>query len=309
MRTHISLRNSILVLLSTFSLAILSTPLPAQELEPRSLTNVPVGMNFLFLGYGYAKGNILLDPAIPIEDLDSRLHSFAGAYVRAIDVFGLSGKFDVIVPFAAGDWSGLLEGQAGSTSRTGFGDPRLRLSVNFYGAPALEASEFRSYSQNLTAGASLQVIAPLGLYYPEKLINLGSNRWTIRPQFGIANRFGQWIIEAYTGFWFFTRNPDFYGGNLLQQRPLWTTKIHLVRSFSKGIWASADLGYGYGGRSVVEGVDRDTRISTFRFGLTLSVPLAPQHSIKIYVVSGKRVERGADFDGVGIGYLFHWGSK
>jgi hypothetical protein len=309
MRTHISLRNSILVLLSTFSLAILSTPLPAQELEPRSLTNVPVGMNFLFLGYGYAKGNVLLDPAIPIEDLDSRLHSFVGAYVRALDLFGLSGKLDVIVPFAAGDWSGLLQGQAASTSRTGFGDPRFRLSVNFYGAPALRASEFRSYSQKWTAGASLQVIAPLGLYYPDELINLGSNRWTIRSQLGAANSFGRWTIEAYTGIWFFTRNPDFYGGNLLEQRPLWTAKIHLVRSLSKGIWASADLGYGRGGRSVVQGVARDTRISTFRFGLTLSVPLAPQHALKLYVVSGKRVEQGADFDGIGIGYQYYWGSK
>jgi hypothetical protein len=45
----------------------------AQELEPRALTNVPVGLNFAVLGYGYARGNILLDPAVPIENLDSRL--------------------------------------------------------------------------------------------------------------------------------------------------------------------------------------------------------------------------------------------
>lgn len=302
-------RSGILILLSVVLLALFPRVLSAQELEPRSLTNVPVGTNFLFLGYGYAKGNILLDPAIPIEDLDSHLHSLVVAYVRAIDVFGMSGKLDVIVPSAAGDWSGLLEGQAASTSRTGFGDPRFRLSVNFYGAPALRASEFQSYTQDWTVGASVQVIAPLGLYYPDKLINLGSNRWTIRSQLGAANSFGQWTVEAYTGIWFFSRNPDFYGGNLLEQRALWTAKIHLVRKFSKGIWASADLGYGYGGRSVVEGVARDTRISTFRFGLTLSVPLAPHHAIKLYVVSGARVERGADFDGVGLGYQFYWGSK
>ncbi len=309
MRMQLLIRISILVFLSVALLALFSETLPAQELEPRALVNVPVGMNFLFLGYGYAQGNILLDPAIPIEDLDSRLHTFVGAYVRAIDVFGLSGKLGVVVPFAAGDWSGLLEGQAASTSRTGFGDPRIRLSVNFLGAPALSASEFRSYSQKWTAGASLQVTAPLGLYYPDKLINLGSNRWTIRPQLGAATSFGRWTVEAYTGIWFFTRNPDFYGGNLLEQRPLWTAKIHLVRSLSKGIWASADLGYGRGGRSVVQGVARDTRISTFRFGLTLSVPLAPQHALKLYVVSGKRVEQGADFDGIGIGYQYYWGSK
>lgn len=289
------------------SLTILSAMLPAQELEPRALINVPVGTNFLFMGYGYAQGNILLDPAIPIEDLDSRLHTLVGAYFRSIDIFGMSGKLDVVLPFVAGDWTGLLEGQAASTSRFGFGDPRVRLSVNFLGAPALKASEFGDYSQKWTVGASVQAIVPVGLYYPEKLLNLGSNRWTIRSQLGALRRFGPWTIEAYTGIWFFTRNPDFFGGHLLEQRPLWTAKIHLVHTFSNGTWVSADLGYGRGGRSKIQGVFRDTRISTFRFGLTLSVPLTTQHSLKLYVVSGKRVERGADFDGIGIGYSYNWG--
>lgn len=302
-------RKRLLVCSAAGLLVLLTALLSAQELEPRALVNTPVGMNFLFFGYGYAQGNILLDSALPIEDLESRLHSLVGAYFRSIDVFGMSGKLDVIVPFAAGDWSGLLEGQAASTARTGFGDPRIRLSVNFYGAPALRANEFGSYSQKWTAGASLQVIAPLGLYYPEKLINLGSNRWTIRSQLGGLGRFGRWTVEAYTGLWLFTHNPNFFGGNRLEQRPLWTAKVHLVRSFSRGIWASADIGYGRGGRSVIEGVPRDTRISTFRFGLTLSLPIAQHHSFKLYVVSGKRVERGADFDGIGVGYTYNWGGR
>jgi hypothetical protein len=221
----------------------------------------------------------------------------------------MAGKLDVIVPFAAGDWTGLYESQAAATARKGFGDPRVRLSVIFYGAPALRASEFGGYSQKWTAGASLQVIAPVGLYYPEKLINLGSNRWTIRPQVGGSGRFGRWTIEAYTGLWLFTRNPDFYGDNLLEQHPLWTAKIHLIRDFSKGIWASADLGYGFGGRTFVEGIPRDTRISNFRFGLTLSVPLAQHHTLKLYVASGWRLERGAEFNGISVGYMFNWGGR
>ena len=52
-------------------------PVQAQELEPRLFTNVPVGMNFAILGYAYSRGNVLMDPSIPIEDLDSKLHTFA----------------------------------------------------------------------------------------------------------------------------------------------------------------------------------------------------------------------------------------
>lgn len=113
----------------------------AQELEPRSLTNVPVGVNFAVVGYGYSAGDILLDPAVPIEDLDAKLHMIVGGYVRSIDFFGRSGKVDVIVPFAAGDWKGVVSGRDSSTVRNGFGDPRVRLSVNFVGAPALRATE------------------------------------------------------------------------------------------------------------------------------------------------------------------------
>jgi len=135
---------------------------------------------------------------------------------------------------------------------------------------------------------------------------LGSNRWTIRSQLGLAAGFSRWTIEAYTGIWFFTKNSDFYGVNLLEQRPLWTAKVHLVGNLSKGTWESADLGYGRGGRSFIQGVPRDTRISSFRFGLTLAVPLGRQHGLKLYVASGKGVESGPDFDGIGIGYQYFW---
>ncbi len=44
----------------------------------------------------------------------------------------------------------------------GFADPRLRLSVNLRGAPALTLEEFRDYKQDLIVGANLQVSAPWG---------------------------------------------------------------------------------------------------------------------------------------------------
>ena len=70
--------------LVVFLLVNLPIMLSAQELEPRALLNVPVGMNFLFFGYGYSQGNILPDPAAPIEDPDSRLHTLVGAYIRSL---------------------------------------------------------------------------------------------------------------------------------------------------------------------------------------------------------------------------------
>lgn len=68
---------------TTFFLSI--QPAFAQELEPRVLTNLPVGMNFAVVGYGFASGNILFDPGLPLEDATADFHSIIGAYAWAIN--------------------------------------------------------------------------------------------------------------------------------------------------------------------------------------------------------------------------------
>lgn len=286
---------------------IVNLQVMAQELEPRALTNVPVGFNFAVVGYGYARGNILLDPAVPIEGLVARLHTPVVAYVRSINFLGFSGKVDVIVPFGVGHWEGRLEEQDTSTARLGMGDPRIRLSINFIGAPALRMQEYEGYQQKTIAGASIQVIAPLGQYNPEKLLNLGSNRWTFRPQIGIAHTLDQWIIEIYVSSWFFTKNLNFYGGLKLSQNPLFAGKVHLIRTMRKGRWIALDIGYGFGGSTTINDLPRDTHISTIRLGATLAFSLKPQHTVKIVGTSGIRFERGADFDACALTYQYRWG--
>ena len=270
------------------------------------MNNVPVGTNFVLVGYGFAVGNVLLDPVLPIEGLDSRVNTILGAYVRAIDVFGLSGKVDVIATFAGGDWKGLVAGEERVRLATGFGDPRVRLSVNFLGSPALRRSELAAYQAGTVAGASLQVIVPVGQYDPTKLLNLGSNRWVFRPQVGIAQAFGPWAIEGYGSAWLFTDNPDFFGGLELRQRPLWTMKVHLVRTLTRGIWLAGDVGYAAGGRGIVNGVLRETQISTLRYGATLALPVGPDHALKVTVASTARGARGPAYDGVAVTYQYRW---
>ena len=286
-----------------------SLPLSAQDLEPRALSNVPVGMNFLLVGYGYVSGNVLLDPAIPIEGLDSRINTILGAYVRTIDVFGMSGKVDVIVPVAGGDWVGFLEGEERSRVATGAGDPRLRLSVNFLGAPALRAGEFGGYEQGTVAGASIQVGVPVGQYDPERLLNLGSNRWFFKPQVGVSHTVGPWAFEAYVSTWFYTANTDFFGGLELEQRPIWAFKTHVVRSLPRGMWVAADIGYAAGGRARVDGTLRERQLSTARFGATLAVPLSETHALKFTAATATTHDLGPDFDAFGVTYQYRWGGS
>ena len=156
----------------------------AQEAEPRSYSNTPVGLNFLIAGYVYAEGKMAFDPDLAIAD--AKFHSNTGvlAYVRSFDLGGQSAKFDVIVPASSFAAQGLVNGQPREREMSGLGDPRFRVSVNLFGAPALSVKDFASYRQDLIVGVSLQVSAPLGQYDDSKLLNLGNNRWSFRPELG-----------------------------------------------------------------------------------------------------------------------------
>jgi hypothetical protein len=278
----------------------------AQELEPRSLTNIPVGMNFGVVGYAWTNGNILLDPALPIEDLNANVHGIVAAYVPSINIFGKSGKIDALLPFASGNWSGTVSQQYQETARNGFGDPKIRLSVNLLGAPALNIEDYKSYQQKTILGINMQVSLPIGQYFLDQLINLGSNRFTFRPQVGMSHLIENWIVEGYASIWLFTRNNDFYGGNDLRQDPIYTVKLHLIRSLPKGIWLAADAGYANGGIAFINEVERESHISTFHLGGTLSLPLGLHHTLKFFGFTTFRLDKGSDYDLLSLAYQFRW---
>jgi len=80
-------------------------------------------------------------------------------------------------------------------ARAGFLDPKIRLSVNLYGAPALTLQQFKYYEQDLIIGASVQVSVPRGQYDDTRAINLGTNRWSVKPELGVSQIVGPWTLE------------------------------------------------------------------------------------------------------------------
>lgn len=131
----------------------------SQNLEPRSVTNVPIGTNFAVLSYNYSQGNILYDPALTLEDMYARINTMAGAWVRSYSFFGMGAKTSIILPFATGVWDVNYQGEEISGTRTGLADLRLNFSFNFLGSPALTKSEYREFRQKTIAGFSMQTAA------------------------------------------------------------------------------------------------------------------------------------------------------
>ncbi|MHC4694634.1 MAG: transporter [Planctomycetota bacterium] len=279
----------------------------AQDLEPRSYSNIPVGMNFLITGYGYTEGNVLSDPSLPIRDADIEVHGTMLAYARSLDFWGRSGKVDVIVPYAWADGSGEFMGEKRQRDISGFGDPRFRMSVNLYGAPAMSLKDYADYRQDIILGASLQVVPPLGQYDADKLLNIGTNRWAFKPEIGLSKAWKNVTTELAFGTYFYTDNDDFFGGKHLEQDPIYSIQSHLIYSFHNGIWVSLDGTYYWGGRTTVDGVRGDDLQENTRVGATLAIPMNRHNSIKLYASTGVSTRFGSDFDLVGIGWQYRWG--
>lgn len=300
--------------LRPWSAALLLLCLPpgsarAQELEPRLYANAPVGLNAVVVGYSYSAGNLLLDPSLPIEDADGHLNVVVLAYLRTLGLFGKSAKVDVVLPVSWGRYEGLLEGEFRTRNLSGIGDPRVRLSVNLTGSPALKAPAFGTYQQHTILGASLQIIAPLGTYQHDRLFNLGSNRWTFRPELALSHRRGRWHFELAADVWLFTRNSDFLEGGTLEQQPLAAIRGDVVRAFKPGLWLAVGGGYASGGRTTVNGELRNTFQKNYRYGLTGSVPLGRGHALKLVAMSGATTRVGSDFDTFGAFYQYTWGGR
>jgi hypothetical protein len=289
-------------------LTLVAGPLAAQaqEIEPRAFSNAPIGMNFLILGYVYTTGGIAFDSSVPVENPQLRTSTGILAYSRVLDLWGMSGRVDVVAPYTRLTGSAKYLGQPVTRDVTGFVDTAFRLSVNFYGAPALTVREFRAYKQDIILGASLQVSAPWGQYDSERLINIGTNRWTVRPQLGVSKALGPWVFEAASAIGLFTDNNNFLTTSTRSQTALYSFQGHVSYGFVAGSWASIDAVYFVGGRTTVDDDLNDDLQSNWRLGGTLAFPFSEQSSIKLYGSTGVSARTGNNFDQVGVAWQYRW---
>jgi hypothetical protein len=298
---------SFFLALGTIALVLGVANAKAQEAEPRSYSNTPVGLNFLIAGTAYSDGKMAFDPNLSIAD--AKFHSTTEllAYVRSFDFAGQSAKFDVIVPASSFAAHGLVNGQPQEREMAGLGDPRFRVSVNLFGAPALSAKQFASYQQDLIVGVSFQVSAPLGQYDDSKLLNLGNNRWSFKPELGISKAWGPWTFEVAPSVTFFSDNTDFFGGNTFAQAPIYAVQAHLLYTFQSGVWMALDGIYFAGGHTALNGVKSDNEQRNTRAGFTLALPIDRQNSLKLSASTGLSTRTGSEFSTVAIAWQYRWG--
>lgn len=297
-----------LPLYAVLSWAALLSVCNAQELEPRRWAHVPVDTNFLGVGYVRTDGDVQFDPVLRIEDATVTINSVIATYLRSFAWSDKTARFDIRVPYQKASWKGLLDGEPAKVVREGIGDPRIRLSVNFIGAPALKGKEFQAYrasrAVNTVVGAALAITLPLGQYKEDKLLNLGQNRFSVRPQLGVVHTRGPWSFELTGSVFFFSDNDEFFNGSKREQDPLYALQAHIVRNFSRGIWGSLSAGTVREGQSSINGEEKDDEKEDSLYAVSAGMAVSPTSSIKIAYAKGRtHKEVGSDADNIGVAYI------
>ena len=300
------MRLALFTLSPLLGLTLLGSPAAAQELEPRAYSPSPVGANFLVLVGGRSTGGIVSDASTPITNIHAEVNSASLGYGRTFGLFGRSANAGIFQSYVWASVSGDVFEQARSVERSGVGDTRLRFGMNILGGPALTPAEFAKRRPGRTLGASVIVVVPTGQYYPDKLINLGANRWAFRPEVGYSQPVRRWFFDAYAAVWLFTDNDDFYGGQLREQQPIGAFQGHVSYTFKPRLWLAANATFYTGGRTTVDGTKNADLQANSRFGVTFSVPVGRRNSVKLSGTTGATTRIGGSFDTIAAAWQFLW---
>ena len=197
-KCNIKVKVTILFLLMFYSFSF------AQDLEPRAYANLPKDANVIVGSYGFLKGNVVSDASLPVKDFIISSNNFGAGYMHTFGLANKLARVQVVIPFVLMDGHATVNDERIVGNRTGFGDMRIRLGINLLGSPALGIKEFREYKQKTIFGVSLVTSVPTGIYYADKSINIGTNRWGFKPEVGVSKRFKHVYAEMYSGVWFYT---------------------------------------------------------------------------------------------------------
>jgi len=286
------MRLFVFCFISAFALQI-----KAQEIEARAYSNAPIGMNFITSGIAQAKSGAY------------HLTTESVSLTHVLDVAGQSGRVTLVLPYAQLSGSGTAGGQAINASAEGLSDPLIKASVNLYGAPALTASQFQNYEQDLIIGASIAASLPWGSYNSSQIVNVGGNRSLIQPGFGASQAIGPWRLELAGMATIYTNNTSFMGSNTLSQNPVYSGETHVIYYLPNTAWISADATYFTGGQTYINGNPLGSTQENWRFGSTLSYPIDKHNSIRLSGSKGVYSRTDTSYHAVGISWQYRWGGS
>ena len=297
------IKGALLVFLKlSFSFAVY-----AQEMEPRSYSVVPVRLHAAQLSYTFSGGDVISGLNSPLQNLNINASIISLGYVQTFPLFNKLARIAIGMPYAFLNGTAEAYGVPVAGTRNGFGDGRIKFGVNLLGSPVIAPKDFQKFQEHTVLGMSVVVSVPIGQYYRDKLINIGSNRWGIKPEIGASQRHGRLFYEAYAGVWFFTENDQYYNNSTLGQKALFSFQGHVDYTFKHGKYLALNGGFADGGGTYLSGVERPDQQSNWRIGATFSTPVFNVHqSVKLMVNTGVATRAGQNYTAATLAYQYNW---
>jgi hypothetical protein len=285
-----------------------------QDLAPRAYVITPLHSNAIDLTYSYFNGNVLFNGAAPISGATAKINLFVFSYYHSLNFFGRSANITASLPYGVGNYHGTVITIEDDVHRSGLLDSFYRFSVNLKGGPAMPVDAYLKWRQKTLIGVSLKIVVPTGQYDGTKLINWGNNRWAFKPEIGLSQRWGHWLLDGYGAAWFFTTNQEFFSHNQFfpgtqtqSESPVGAFEGHLSYDIKPRLWISLDGNFWYGGATSLNGATNLRTVQkNSRIGATMSIPVSKHQSVKISYNNGAYISYGGNYQNISLGWQYSW---
>lgn len=108
---------------------------------------------------------------------------------------------------------------------------------------------------------------------------------------------GRWTIDGSAGVWLFTANDSYYPAHSTKrQDPVIALQGHATYTLPRRSWLAINGTWFAGGETRVDRVLNPDLQRNTRVGVTLSIPIVGQQSIKFVYSTGTTTRRESDFN-------------
>lgn len=249
----------------------------ASHLRPAGASDISLTGTFL-----HAVGTIDLGPVA--SELDVGV--MTPTYRHIFDVMGNAGTVLIGLPLG-----GMSLQPVDVDSGIAQGDLVLGGSLGLVGMPSLGLMEYVQHKPGFQATAAAKLFLPTGDYDPNRMVNLGQNRWSLEVSLPITYVLGDTMIDPeLTTFeirpvvQIFGDNEDPFvliPANATSQAPIFGVEGHITRTFSNSVWAALDGYYEIGGETSWDGVPQGDGKETLALGATLGLVLSPSTAMRL----------------------------
>jgi len=246
----------------------LATPNMSWAANARDYVPLPSG-TFLFCSYfKHITANTAFSNGQKVSDeynFNENLGIFRPVYYVSIGkaLYGDGGLIidpQALIPFGEFHADGAAVGA--DVSASGIADPTVLATFWFINSP----------KDKFWVGFSPYITMPLGQYDKNRgKVNLGNNRWAIKPELGIVKGFGEkaYLDVIFNGE-FYTDNKDYNGNSKLEQDPVIGVETHLSYDITKQWYVSLDYFYNHGGEEKINGVKTaNSKVDNHGLGLSM----------------------------------------